>query len=109
MVSIVEPRTVGFSAPMPVAADPDGAAAGVAALIACARAESCLSQADFQDLAQCSSTALECADICQTTVWSVARCTGRDTGHRVDPHAAAHLRRRLPSLRGRVHGARRPA
>jgi len=83
VVGVVEPRALGFTVTLPTA-DPAGAALGVDALIECARecmarADSCSGRADFSDLAQCSTAAMDCADLCQTVVWAVSRSTARNT------------------------------
>ena len=115
MVGVVEPRTLGSTATLPTA-DPAGAALGVDALIDCARectarADSCLGRADFSDLAQCSTAALDCADLCQTVIWAVSRSTARNSAlTRALLHACAAACRDCPAAcaahTGR-HGQRR--
>ena len=94
-MTIVGPHTRGVFAATPTTADPDPITISVEALMDCARhctarAESCLTQHTYPDLADCSAAALRCADICQATAWAVTRNTGNHTAlNRAMLHACA--------------------
>src|SRR4051794_15538405 len=84
VMTIVGPRAQGVFPAPPPAADGEPFGACVDALVDCARqclarADSCLAQDGYQDLAGCSGAALRCADICQATAWAVTRDTGKHT------------------------------
>jgi hypothetical protein len=113
VMTIVGPRGQGvFPAQV---ADDEPSGAWVDALVACARqcmarADSCLAQDRYQDLAECIAAALRCADICQATAWAVTRDTGntaltramldacamacRETSDQCTGHANRHQHRR---------------
>jgi hypothetical protein len=94
-MTIVGPHTKGVFAAAPATADRDPITLSVEALMDCARqctarADSCLTQHSYPDVADCSAAALRCADICQATAWAVTRNTGNHTAlNRAMLHACA--------------------